>query len=126
MEDNPIDPELLKRMMLGDFSSAFSDKKDKKNTKQPKKKWEIDLHFEKLYPEKSNSTPSEKLELQLKSCSDFLQDARKQGVRIVYIVVGKGEGVLKNEVQKQLKKEKIAHSVVYDPPYFGNAIKVNV
>ena len=125
MDNDSIDPELLKRMMLGDFSASFSNKKEFKSSSKAKKRLEVDLHFEKLHPDKPHLAATQKLELQLKACGEFIADAKKQSVRTAYIIVGKGEGVLKAQVQKLLKNLEIKHSVNYEPPYFGNAIKVS-
>ncbi len=126
MDNDSLDPDLLKRMMLGDFSASFSNKKETAKPTSAKKKLEVDLHFEKLHPDKPHLSATEKLALQLKACNEILVDARKQSVRNIYIIVGKGEGVLKTEIQKLLKHQKIANSVNYEPPYFGNAIKVSL
>jgi DNA-nicking Smr family endonuclease len=126
MDNDSLDPELLKRMMLGDFSASFSNKKESLKAVSFKKKLEVDLHFEKLHPDKPHLSATEKLELQLKACNEFLADARKQSIRNAYIIVGKGEGVLKTEIQRLLKHQKITNAINYEPPYFGNAIKVNL
>ena len=86
----------------------------------------MDLHFEKLHPDKPNLSAGEKLSIQLAAFTEAIEDARKQSIRNVYFIVGKGEGILKTEIQKLAKHQKIAHSVNYEPPYFGNAIKVNL
>ncbi len=125
-EDKPIDPIVLKRMMMGDFSSAFSDKKETVKSNTKKRKVELDLHFEKLYPTKSSIQPNQKLKLQKEALYDFLVDAKRTGIVSAYIIVGKGEGVLRQAVNKILKEEGIRSSEVADPPYFGNAIKIKL
>ena len=90
MDNDSIDPDLLKRMMLGDFSASFSTKKENKSNPSAKKKLEVDLHFEKLHPDKPYLAAAQKLELQLKACSEFIADAKKQSIRTAYIIVGKG------------------------------------
>ena len=126
-EDGEINPEMLRRMMMGDFSSAFSAKTQSSKVKQVKeRKVEFDLHFESLYPTKASILTSEKLRLQLEALEDFLIDAKKKSVRHAYLIVGKGEGVLLKEVKRKLDYRRIKHSEVADPPYFGNAIKVSL
>lgn len=124
-DDGEINPEILRRMMMGDFSSSFSSKTQSSKAKQTKeRKVEFDLHFENLYPTKASLPTSEKLRLQLEDLEDFLIDAKKKSVRHAYLIVGKGEGVLRKEVKRKLTYKKLKHSEVADPPYFGNAIKV--
>ena len=67
----------------------------------------------------------EKLRLKLEALEDFIKDANKKSVRHAYIIVGKGDGVLRKEVKRKLVYKNIKHSEVADPPYFGNAIKVS-
>ncbi len=125
-DEGEINPEILRRMMMGDFSSAFSSKTQSSKTKQTKeRKVEFDLHFENLYPTKASLPTAEKLRLQLEALEDFIKDANKKSVRHAYIIVGKGDGVLRKEVKRKLVSKNIKHSEVADPPYFGNAIKVS-
>jgi hypothetical protein len=125
-DDGEINPEILRRMMMGDFSSSFSSKTQSSKAKQIKeRKVEFDLHFENLYPTKASLPTSEKLRLQLEALEDFLIDAKKKSVRHAYLIVGKGQGVLRQEVKRKLTYKKLKHSEVADPPYFGNAIKVS-
>ena len=56
----------------------------------------------------------------------YLQVHKKKNIRIAYVIVGKGEGVLRAEVKKVLLKNKIHHSDVAEAPYFGNAIKISI
>ena len=124
-EDNPIDPNLLKRIMMGEFSSQSSQNEHKKSNKSHKN-YELDLHFEKLYPSKSFLSKNEKLNLQLEAVDEFINSSKKNSVRFVYIIVGKGEGVLKRKVSEYLESLKIQYSVISDPPYFGNALKLRL
>ena len=78
MDNDSLDPDLLKRMMLGDFSASFSNKKEVAKTPNAKKKLEVDLHFEKLHPEKPHLSSSEKLELQLKACNEICKENLKK------------------------------------------------
>jgi dsDNA-specific endonuclease/ATPase MutS2 len=126
-EQKPIDVNLLKRMMLGDFSASSSEgmlsSKEIHKSNSPQRK--VELHFEKLYPTKNNIPPGEKLKLQLEEFSQFLKDLKKKNIRIAYVIVGKGEGVLRAEVKKVLLQNKIHYSEVAEAPYFGNAIKIS-
>jgi DNA-nicking Smr family endonuclease len=60
----------------------------------------------------------------MESFKDFVADCRKQSVTSAYIIVGKGDGILRSKVKQELQRIKIRNSEVADPPYFGNAIKV--
>ncbi|MCH1472383.1 MAG: Smr/MutS family protein [Bacteroidia bacterium] len=122
-EDNPIDSNLLKRMMMGEFSSQSSHDEHTKGNKRQKNNV-LDLHFNKLYPSKSFLSPNEKLNLQLEAVDEFIKSSKKNSVRSVYIIVGKGEGVLKRKVSEYLDSLKIQYSLISDPPYFGNALKL--
>jgi hypothetical protein len=128
-EQKPIDVNLLKRMMLGDFSASSSEgmlsSKEIHKSNSQQRKVELDLHFEKLYPTKNNIPPGEKLKLQLEEFSHFLKDFKKKNIRIAYVIVGRGEGVLRAEVKKVLLQNKIYYSEVAEAPYFGNAIKIS-
>ena len=121
--DKPIDPNLLKRMMMGEFSSYSPTNKNEKSN-QGRRNLELDLHFDKLHPSKSGLSSFEKLNLQLEAVDEFIQSAKRKSVRSAYIIVGKGEGVLKKKVSDYLKGSKIQHNTVSDPPYFGNALKL--
>lgn len=124
-DEKHINANLLRRMMLGDFSAFSSDSEDIK--KQTKKKTNvIDLHFSKLYSTKNHLSSAEKLKLQLSALEEFLEDLRRKGKRNCYIIYGKGDGVLKREVSRTLKQQNLKHNVVADPPYFGNAFKSEV
>ena len=124
-DDKPIDPDLLKRMMMGEFSSYSSPYKNVKPN-QSKRNLELDLHFDKLYHTKSGLSSFEKFTLQLEAVDEFIQSARRKSLRSAYVIVGKGEGVLKKKVSNHLTKSNIQHNVVSDPPYFGNALKLKL
>lgn len=129
MEDKPIDAELLRRMMMGGFSSdssGFTPAKDKPKTKKVARKMEIDLHYESLFPQGAHISSAQRMPLQISALQDFIAECRKNGVRIAYVIVGKGVGKLKKEVSQELGRLRIKHSLVADPPYFGNAYKLSL
>ena len=124
-DDKPIDPNLLKRMMMGEFSAnSFQDNNLQHN--KSKNNIELDLHFDKLYPTKSFLTSNKKLNLQLEAVNEFIESSKKNSVRFVYVIYGKGEGVLKKKLITHLSNLKIRHSIIADPPYFGNALKLSL
>lgn len=126
-DEDAINVDLLKKMMMGGFSSdssGFVSCKDKKTNKKAKRKVEIDLHFEKVFPQGGSTPQNQRLPMQLEVLQDFISDSRKNSVTSAYIIVGKGEGKLKTMVSRELSRLNIKHNVVLDPPYFGNAYKV--
>ncbi len=125
-KDKSIDADLLKRMMMGDFSSTFSNKNQKSKSNSKINKSELDLHFNRLFPSEGHLPAKDKLELQLETLMSELLKAQKKGSKHLYVIVGKGEGVLMKQVKLQLKHLNKHFSVVYDPPYFGNALKVQL
>lgn len=58
----------------------------------------IDLHIEKLEPSMINSGAILILQYQLRMCRAFFKDSFQRKRSIVYVICGKGEGVLKSEV----------------------------
>lgn len=126
-DEDGINVDLLKKMMMGGFSSdssGFVSSKDKKSSKKAKRNVEIDLHFEKVFPQGGSTPHNQRLQMQLEVLQEFITDSRKASVTIAYVIVGKGEGKLKTMVSRELSRLKIKHNVVLDPPYFGNAFKV--
>ncbi len=65
----------------------------------------IDLHIEKLAPHLKNTIPARILDFQIKAFQDFLLSAILQRRKHITIIHGKGEGILKQEVQYILSKE---------------------
>lgn len=122
MEDKLLNPDLLRKIMMGGFSG--SDKEEKSSGYKQKRKLEVDLHFEKLFPDKQHVSSSEKLVLQLAELDHFIVEAKKSTSKVGYVIVGKGTGKLKTEVEKRLTNLGLIHCTVANPPYFGNAIKV--
>ncbi|MFZ1704571.1 MAG: Smr/MutS family protein [Saprospiraceae bacterium] len=65
----------------------------------------IDLHIEKLEPSMLNQSASVILQFQIKKCKQFLDKNVKWKSNIVYIICGKGQGVLKSEIDQIVKTE---------------------
>lgn len=122
-DSSDFDPEMLKNAMMGGFYFAETKKESKKLRRNSSKKYQVlDLHFEKLYPELSYKTATEKLDLQLLELEQFLIRFRKSNLRKTLIITGKGNGVLLKSVKKHLDENGIRYNVVIDPPFFGGAL----
>ncbi|MFB1004481.1 MAG: hypothetical protein QMC70_10150 [Bacteroidia bacterium] len=127
-DEDAINVDLLKKMMMGGFSSdssGFVAKKDKTSKQKAKRKVEIDLHFDAVFPQGGSTPHNKRLPMQLEVLQEFITDSKKNSVTIAYVIVGKGEGKLKSMVSNELTRQKISHSLVADPPYFGNAFKLS-
>ncbi|MBR9861648.1 hypothetical protein GYB22_13065 [bacterium] len=124
-----MDPELLKRMMMGEFSASGSDGSSKLNRKKKpmaSKDFDvIDLHFDKIEPDKGFLSPSEKMDLQMKHARDFIEDRKKAARRKLVIITGKGEGKLQARLIKELSKE-YKVSLLSDLPWSGAAVQITM
>ncbi|MBK8623387.1 MAG: hypothetical protein IPN79_16910 [Saprospiraceae bacterium] len=65
----------------------------------------IDLHIEKLEPSMIHSGAIIILQYQLRMCRAFFKENYQRKRSIVYVICGKGEGVLKSEVTAIAKNE---------------------
>jgi hypothetical protein len=66
---------------------------------------QIDLHMEVLAPHMLQQPAARILDYQIKSFHDFLHQAYGKRLGLVTIIHGKGEGVLKAEIQYYLQKD---------------------
>ncbi|MBK9108901.1 MAG: Smr/MutS family protein [Saprospiraceae bacterium] len=62
----------------------------------------IDLHYEKLAPERLNNPHPHILEFQLSKCKEFIEEAIRRKIPYLRIIHGKGEGKLKAAVEHLL------------------------
>lgn len=65
----------------------------------------IDLHIEKLEPSMINASPAVILPYQLKQCRIFIEKNIQLNKSHVFVICGKGEGVLKQEIKHLVKHE---------------------
>ncbi|MBK6785108.1 MAG: Smr/MutS family protein [Saprospiraceae bacterium] len=72
----------------------------------------IDLHIEKLDPSMENQSAAMILPFQIKKCRLFIEQNIAVKKSIMYIICGKGAGVLKQEVKAILKNEFNAKFIV--------------
>ena len=63
----------------------------------------LDLHLEKLAPHMQNELPARILEFQIQKSETFIKDAISKKYPHITIIHGKGAGVLKEQIEAQLK-----------------------
>jgi len=114
MEDksNPFDPDLLKRMMMGDFDPnanedwAPSKKSSRSNFSKNKVPLpSIDLHIQVLNPNLKEASALEIFDYQMEACRGFLRDNKAQGVKKIKVIHGVGSGKLADAVSRIAKEE---------------------
>lgn len=88
---------------------------------------DIDLHIEKLVSNPGKIPKNEILTTQIKHCIRFLDDALKHNVDRVYIIHGKGDGVLRKRIEKLLDgfPGVTSYNNNYHPNYGHGATEVN-
>lgn len=86
----------------------------------------IDLHAEKLIPDYRHLSSTEILNMQVHSFKNFLEKAIRLRMYKVYIVHGHGKGVLKQEIEKALKKypEVGSYNNDYNPRFGFGATEI--
>lgn len=94
----------MKAKQVAEHSKPSLAANGKKEAKQPDE-MVVDLHMEALLPGNTSVPPEEVLQYQLRTFRRVMTEQRKyRGKRVVF-VHGKGEGVLKREIQNILKRE---------------------
>jgi len=85
---------------------------------------EIDLHFEKLAPNKTKADVANVLDFQLKCCRQFIEDAIQLNESDIKIIHGKGDGILRAAVMDLLNEYR--ENIYWDFPgdNKGGAISV--
>ena len=114
MEDKskPFDPDLLKRMMMGDFdpnaNEDWSPSKKSSRSNFFKKKAplpSIDLHIQVLNPNLKAASAIEIFDYQMEACRGFLRDSKAQGVKKIKVIHGVGSGKLADAVRRLAEEE---------------------
>ena len=114
MEDKskPFDPDILKRMMMGDFDPNINDdwspsKKSSRGnfTKAKAPLPSIDLHIEVVNPSLKEASALEIFDYQIEACRIFLGDSKAQGIKKIKVIHGVGSGKLADAVSKIAKEE---------------------
>jgi DNA-nicking Smr family endonuclease len=84
------------------------------------KSYYIDLHIEVLVDDHNNMTNFEIVQTQMEYCKNFIRNALESNRKKVYIIHGKGQGVLKAEVHTFLRNLRLENGVeldYHDAPY---------
>jgi hypothetical protein len=114
MEDKskPFDPDLLKRMMMGDFdpntNEDWSPSKKSSRMNFSKNKVplpSIDLHIQVLNPNLKEASALEIFDYQMEACRGFLRDNKAQGTKKIKVIHGVGSGKLADAVHRIAKEE---------------------
>lgn len=63
----------------------------------------IDLHYEKLAPERQNNPHPHIIEFQLEKCKEFIETSIRKKFPFIRIIHGRGQGKLKAAVEELLK-----------------------
>ena len=114
MEDKskPFDPDLLKRMMMGDFDPNANEdwspsKKSSRNNLSKSKAPlpSIDLHIQVLNPSLKEASALEIFDYQMEACRGFLRDCKAQGTKKIKVIHGVGSGKLADVVYRIAKEE---------------------
>ena len=64
----------------------------------------LDLHIDKLAPDRQNDTPNRIMEYQLHKSQKFIEEAIEKRYPHITIIHGKGQGVLKKAIEHQLQQ----------------------
>ncbi len=119
----------LKDIGLAKAKSNMPEKKDVEKQLLPNPSfffpdpYVVDLHFEKIYPNKTDIPHNEKLQIQLEYFLKALENAIISSQKSLVIIHGLGKGVLKAEIHGILDQTKEVHSYVneYNPKFgFGS------
>tara|TARA_B100000963_G_scaffold361909_1_gene400800 strand:- start:3609 stop:4082 length:474 start_codon:yes stop_codon:yes gene_type:complete len=111
-KSKPFDPEVLRRMMMGDFDP---------NTNEdwsPSKKYSrgnfhktrtplpsIDLHIQVLKPSLKEASALDIFDYQIEACRAFLRDSKVQGLKKIKVIHGVGSGKLAEAVSRIANEE---------------------
>lgn len=85
------------------FPDWVFDEGDKKEVKKVAPKDTIDLHIEILEPSMSKESAAVILQYQVKRCKAFFETNIQKSRSVVFVICGKGEGVLKAEIKHLAK-----------------------
>jgi hypothetical protein len=95
--------DLKKAFLEKEFQNTVVNKKPVSKTSKSTESWEIDLHIHELLDDFSSMSPKEMIDYQLDCFRKEMQNAINERVKKVIFIHGKGNGVLKAEIRKELK-----------------------
>lgn len=116
--DYNFDEELTERAIQSKLKDSLKERQGK-STKYTQKNY-IDLHIEELVDDHRLFTNFEIVQVQMEACKRFIRKALDSKTNKLYIIHGKGEGVLKSEVHAFLMKLRSENGVsleFHDGPY---------
>lgn len=87
------------------FPDWVFEESDKKEFKKVTAKDTIDLHIEILEPSMATESAAVILQYQVKRCRSFFEVNIQKSRSVVFVICGKGEGVLKAEIEHLAKHE---------------------
>ena len=112
--DYNFDDELTERAIESKLKDV------KKEDQRTRENNFIDLHIEELLEDHRYLTNFEIVQTQMEACKGFIRKALNSSKRKIYIIHGKGEGVLKSEVHAFLMKLRSENGIdleFHDAPY---------
>jgi dsDNA-specific endonuclease/ATPase MutS2 len=89
---------------IDDFLNAESKLENKPKPLKIKFDHTLDLHIDKLAPHMENQLPARIMEYQLRKSDLFIREAIDKNYPHITIIHGKGQGVLKEAIEHQLKQ----------------------
>jgi dsDNA-specific endonuclease/ATPase MutS2 len=99
---SPTNLEIIKEDEFT-FPDWVFEESDKKDVKKVASKDTIDLHIEILEPSMATESAAVILQYQVKRCKAFFETNIQKSRSVVFIICGKGEGVLKAEIEHLAK-----------------------
>ena len=113
MEDKskPFDPDLLKRMMMGDFDPnanedwSPSKKSSRSNFPRIRSLYRVLIFIFKCSIQTSKASALEIFDYQMEACRGFLRDSKAQGAKKIKVIHGVGSGKLADAVSRIAKEE---------------------
>lgn len=122
-----VDPDLLRRMMMGDYSAQNAEKNESEERRPSKKEVEIiDLHADKLF--KGKPIPKQLPEAQVSALLNHIERVQKLSIKNLIVIHGKGDAVLIKAVHHKLKfhASVLNYRQIHDIPYLGGATRITL
>lgn len=101
--------ELKKAIQTKEIENKKLNKKEEAKSSKPKELREIDLHIHELLDNYEGMTAQEILDYQMDQFRREMERAMKEQVKKIVFIHGKGDGVLKTELRRELKHKYRKH-----------------